>query len=326
MLKKSILFFTITLLLNTGQAFSEENHDDKFRDAEKSFFQFNNKGIDKSIEIYKKIIEKDSKSARAYAGIAKAYSYKGLLKKEGKIDYENEFNLAFENIQKALKLNASDNDVQRSLAYIYLNLNRSKEALGIANKLIEKDGENFENIFLSWSADGKVPEDVRIKNVLNSNPRFIPAHYELAESYYIRRRNPTQAINHLTKVVEISDSPYYRTYLGRLYRSKRLFTRSIEEFDRALALDPGYAYAKINKGISLHYQAKYKESTEFLLSGLASDADYPEAYYYLGGNYFRTGQKENSIKSYNRFIEEVGADTKFSQFVKQARTNMSKIN
>ncbi|MGH7885479.1 MAG: tetratricopeptide repeat protein [Thermodesulfobacteriota bacterium] len=324
------LFFILTLFLPffllITSANSKDDNDDNFSNARQSFYKLNNTELQKSIETYKKILEKDANSAKAYAGIAEAYSFIGLINKESKVEYENEFNLAYENMEKALKLDPDSSDVKRALAYIYLNLNRPKEALDIANKLLLEDKENFENVYLVWAADGKKPEDARINTILQSNPKFILANYDLAVAYYVRRRDPARAIIHLENVLKISDSPYFRTYLGRMYRSKKALTRSIEEFDKALKMNPNYSFAKINKGISLHYVGKYKESTQYLLEGLNSNPQFSEAYFFLGSNYFKTGDKNNSLLNYNRFIKETAGDSKYTNYINEARKNISSLN
>lgn len=323
-----LIIFALILLYSFGSTsgYSKNDNEDNFSDARESFYKLSNLGLEKSIEIYKKILEKDANSAKAYAGLAETYSFIGLINKESKIEYENEFNLAYENMEKALKLDPASSDVKRALAYSYLNLNRPKEALDIANKLLLEDKENFENVYLVWAADGRKPEDARINTVIQSNPKFVLAHYELADAYYVRRRDPVRAITHLENVLKISDSPYFRTYLGRMYRSKKALTRSIEEFDKALKMNPNYSFAKINKGISLHYVGKYKESTQYLLDGLNSNPQFSEAYFFLGSNYFRTGDKNNSLLNYNRFIKETAGDSKYTNYVTEARKNIVSLN
>ncbi len=319
-----ILIFSFIIGINPVN--SEEKDDKKYKEARELFFKLDEDGIEESIKIYNEILKKDPNAARALAGLAEAYSFKGFFNKASKNEYENDFILSYQHMQKALKLEPKNNHVKRALAYVYLNLNRSKEALNIANKLVESEEDNYENIYLAWSADGKRPEDVRITKVLESNSNFILAHYDLAKSYYIRRRNPSKAIIHLEKVVEISDSPYFRTYLGKVLRSRRSITRSIQEFDKALKIDPNNSFAKVNKGISLHYKAKYKESSVLILDALKSNPNFPEAYFFLGSNYYIAGDKNNSLVNYNKFLSKVAGQSKYSNYIKKARNDISKIN
>lgn len=319
-----ILIFCCTIGITSAN--SEDKSDKRYKDARKSFFKFNDEGLEKAIEKYNEIIKDNPNSAKAHAGLAEAYSFKGFFNKESKKEYENEFILSHEHMNRALSLDPNSKDVKRALTYFYLNLNRSKDALKIANKLVEDEKDNIENIYLAWAADGKKPEDERVIKVLSSDPKFIPAHYDLAKSYYVRRRNPSKAIIHLEKALAVSESPYLRTYLGRIYRSKRSITRSIQEFDKALTLDPTDSFAKINKGISLHYKAKYKESNKYLLDGIKSNPNFKEAYFFLGSNYFITGDKNNSLINYQKFLSKVAGQTQYGNYIKKAREDISKIN
>lgn len=293
-----------------------------YKKARKSFLEFNNKAIDRSIKGYNKMLETETKSARAYAGLAEAYSFKGFFNKESKIEYENEFNLAHQNIKKSLELDPDSSDVRRALVYFNLNLNRTKEALNIANKLLREKKNSWENLYLVWAADGKKPEDERIKNVIKSNSSSVLANYELAKAYYERKGDPVKAIVYLMKALEISESAYFRTYLGTIYRSRRLLTKSIEEFDKALKINPKSAFALTNKGISLYYSRNYTESIKCLLGGLKLGNKMPEAYFFLGSNYLKKGDKRKSLLNYNKFIKEVTGKTRYKNYVKIAMKNM----
>ena len=62
----------------------------------------------------------------------------------------------------------------------------------------------------------------------------------------------------------------------RLYNSRR-YEEAIEEYDKALAIDPNDKVVHYNKGLSLYYLHRYKEAIEEFDKALAIDPDYKNA-------------------------------------------------
>ncbi len=104
------------------------------------------------------------------------------------------------------------------------------------------------------------------------------------------------AIHHLKKAIDVSDSPISRNMLGKVYRSKSLVYESIEEFNKALEMNPSYTQARVNKGISLFYIQRYNESIKALVINEKLNERFPETYYFLGSKLLET-RKQGKIYS-----------------------------
>ncbi|NIQ13745.1 MAG: tetratricopeptide repeat protein [Candidatus Dadabacteria bacterium] len=327
-MKHFLLFIIISFLVSTHSTsvLSKENINKLYEDGRESFLKFNDEGFKEAIKNYKKIIDSNPDYTKAYSGLAETYSFIGYFNKEAKNEYENDFNLSYKYINKAISLDPENKDVLRAITYLHLNLNRPNDALNIARKLLQKEPENHEYLFLYWAADGKKPEDNKINRVLDSNPDFVIAHLELAKSYYRRRGNAAMAIHHLKKAIDVSDSPISRNMLGKVYRSKSLVYESIEEFNKALEMNPSYTQARVNKGISLFYIQRYNESIKALVINEKLNERFPETYYFLGSNYSKLGNREKSIAFYKKFIKITKGQSKYNYYINEAKNNLAYLN
>lgn len=296
-----------------------------FSDARKSFLLYNPPDINKSISYYNETLKNNPNDANSYAGLAESYSLLGIYKKEIKEDYENEFNLAYSNILKALSIDKENINTLRALAYFYLHLSRESEALKVANLILEKKPDDIETIYISWAAEGKKIEDPRILTVLEKKPEIIIAHVDLAKSYFFRKRRYTRAADQIKEAIKINDSPYLRTLLGTIYRTQKSISNSLIEYKRALELEQNFAPAVMNQGISLYYKRNTNKSLEKLQRAISLNPKYPDSYYYLASNYERKGHTDLALANYKQFTEMASDQLRYSALVKKANENIVKI-
>jgi tetratricopeptide (TPR) repeat protein len=116
-------------------------------------------------------------------------------------------------------------------------------------------------------------------------PNDFDTAFTLAISYLERRRVPETKRVFERMLQQFGDRPQIRVVIGRAYREAGLFSDAIEQFKRAIALDPalprghfnlGLAYLK-NEGVSALADAEAEFKAE-----LASNPDEYLANYYLG--------------------------------------------
>ncbi|MEW6095289.1 MAG: tetratricopeptide repeat protein [bacterium] len=65
--------------------------------------------------------------------------------------------------------------------------------------------------------------------------------------------------------------------MGWVYDEKKLYTKAIFCFDKAIELDPEFAYAWNNKGVALYYLGKYWKARRCAKKVLEIDPDYENA-------------------------------------------------
>lgn len=80
---------------------------------------------------------------------------------------------------------------------------------------------------------------------------------------------------------------------GVVYMDQHNYTRGREEFDRALALAPGYARARANLGIAYYALGKYDSAATALQTALATDPELLHANYALGLIYNAQGREHD---------------------------------
>jgi tetratricopeptide (TPR) repeat protein len=88
-----------------------------------------------------------------------------------------------------------------------------------------------------------------------------------------------------------------------LGEAKRDFDAAIACYDRAIEIDPNYAYAWYNKGFSLHSLQKYEQAIECYERAIKIDPNYANAWTNKGNSLNNLQKYEQAIKCYERAIE-----------------------
>jgi len=295
------------------------------KDAKKAFYSFNPKKLNKAIQYYNSTLAANPKDANALAGISETYSLLGFYKKEVHENYENDYNQAYENITKALKIDNQNTNVKRALAYNYLYLSREKEAAAVAQELLAKNPDDYEAMYIFWSAKGQRVDNPNIHKALRNKPELVIGYVELAKSYFYKKRKYTKAALQIEAALKHSDTPYLRDLLGTIYRTQRSLKKSIEQYDKALKQDSNFPPALKDLGISLFFKGDSKESINMLKKSISLNPTFPDAYYYLAFNYQKLGNKELALVNYNTFIKKASDQMRYIILVRKAKENMNKL-
>ena len=296
------------------------------KDARKAFFTFDPKKLNEAIDYYNKTLAANPNDANALAGLSETYSLLGFYKKEVHDNYENDYNLAFENINKALKADKENINVKRALAYNYLYLSREKEAAAVAQEILAKKPDDYEAMYIFWSAKGQKVDNPNIHKALRNKPELVIGYVELAKSYFYKKRKYTKAALQIEAALKQSDTPYLRDLLGTIYRTQRSLTKSIEQYEAALKQNGNFPPALKDLGISLFYKGSTNESIAMLKKSISLNPTFPDAYFYLASNYQRVGNKELARANYTTFLKEASDQMRFIFLVKKAKKNLNEIN
>jgi len=318
-----VLFIMLSLFLVSDTFAGSEIKNSK--DAKKAFYSFNPKKLNKAIQYYNSTLAANPKDANALAGISETYSLLGFYKKEVHENYENDYNQAYENITKALKIDNQNTNVKRALAYNYLYLSREKEAAAVAQELLAKNPDDYEAMYIFWSAKGQRVDNPNIHKALRNKPELVIGYVELAKSYFYKKRKYTKAALQIEAALKHSDTPYLRDLLGTIYRTQRSLKKSIEQYDKALKQDSNFPPALKDLGISLFFKGDSKESINMLKKSISLNPTFPDAYYYLAFNYQKLGNKELALVNYNTFIKKASDQMRYIILVRKAKENMNKL-
>ncbi len=335
----SILLITLvvtTACMQTNNISAKENKESKskvtantaagnYEQGRKSFAKFTPQSFQNAIKYYNKAIQLDPNYAPAYAGLGEIYSIMGYYRSEVKLEYEQYFIDAYKNILKALQLAPNSIEAQRALAYNYLHLSREKDAIATAQKVLSKDPNDYESIYIMWAANGARPGTADIAKVLKLNPNFVPAHIDLGTSYFFKSRNYARAAEHYRKAVEIADSPELHNYLGTALRTQGYYNQAAAEYRRAIELNPNYAPAHMNLGITQYYQKKMKDAIATQEKAIALNPNYPDAYFFLAQGYDKSNQPTQAIRYYRQFLDLVVGQNMYSGYAKTAKQRIAQL-
>lgn len=326
-LNRSSLLLALTIFI-IGASILWANADEKkdesklLKEAKESFLNFTPGSINSAIEKYSEIIQQNPKSANGYAGLAQSYSLLGFYNQQVKNDYENDFNKAHDYILKAISIDKNNNNVKRALAYYYLHLSREKEAGKEADEILSKSGKDYEAMYISWASGGKNPDDSRINKVLDEMPEFIEARVDVAQVLFYRKSRYSRAADQVLEAIKEHDSPYLRDLLGNIYITQHNYDKATDEFKKAMGMDPDFAPAYKDYGITLYYKSKINDSIDQLNKSVSLNPRFPEAYFYLAKNYERKGDHARSDNYYKEFLRHAAGESKYYEMILIAKQNL----
>ncbi len=332
-----LTFFITHTQLRVEDAVSEESQDanetqttpssakDFYEKGRSEYLKFTPQGFIDAIGNYKQAIKIDPKFAPAYAGLGEVYSFMGFYRYEVKDDYEEFYNRAYQNILKALQFGPNFKETQRALALNYLHLSREKDAEAAANRVLQMDPNDAESLYIVWAANGKRPNNPGIRNALRINPNLVMAHVDLGAAYFFKTGNYKKAAAHFKKAVELADSAQLHNYLGTVLRTQGYYPRAISEYKRALELEPNFAPAQMNLGITLYYINNLNESIAKEKKSIALNPNYPDAYFFLARSYEATDNPQLAIRNYKIFLDLVSEHQSYSSYAATAKKSLSKL-
>lgn len=172
---------------------------------------------------------------------------------------------ALKNINKALELNSNNIEYYYFKAYIFLKLERFKEAIDIYNFIIEK--EPNENAYINRAGayrklnnNSKAKKDC--KEAIKINDKSFPAYDTLANIYHYDEHNWEKAIENYEKMLEISsgeeDMDLYST-LAFLYIKIKKYDEALKISNVGLEKYPCNKYIYFQKIKALKKLRKYEE-------------------------------------------------------------------
>ena len=302
-----------------GQAVQDYN---KGREA---FLTFTPEGFQNAISFYKKAIAADPKYAPAYAGLGELYSFQGYYRYAVKDDYEKYYIESFENMKKALAINPNLESVQLALAYTYLHLSDEKSAIRAAQGILSKAPNNAEALYILWAAQGRNPNNPGITKALEINPNLVPALIGLGTAYYQKRRF-AQADNYYRRAEKIAPSPELHNYLGNALIYQGNYSGALAQFQSALGMNPNYAAAYMNMGITFYYMGNINEAIASLQKAISLNPNRPDAYYFMAQSYDKARKNQQATSYYRQFLDISLGQDEYSIYVKTAKQRLAALS
>lgn len=163
------------------------------------------------------------------------------------------------------------------LAQLYTELGRLDDSIGVLRKAVD---------------NGVDTESVRRKLALNLMQQGKAAEARAALGGHLDSMNPET-----------------QSALGRIAAELGEPDEALSRFDRALAIDPTFPTAIMDRGILLLTEGRLDEAERWLERALEQDPYLPEAWNGLGAIHARAGRREAAIRAWRRAVEIDGRMT-----------------
>ena len=88
--------------------------------------------------------------------------------------------------------------------------------------------------------------------------------------------------------------------MGLLYMNEKKYTEALDNFNKAIGLQPAFAEAINNRGSLLISQGKYEEAIRDFSTAIEFRSDYAEAYFNRGIAEINSGKKDAGCADWQR--------------------------
>jgi serine/threonine-protein kinase len=235
-------------------------------------FQWNKRtveGFTKAIALFQEALQKDPRFAPAYAGLADSYALLGETSLYARHPHDV-YPKAREAAARALELDEGLAEAHTSMGYLKMN---------------DYDWQGAEEEF---------------KKSIELNPNYATTYHWYSGLLSATGRNE-EAIRMMEKARDLDPiSLPIQTDLGLSYYFARQFDRAIEQYKRALDLDPNFTRTYISLSSALALTGRHKEALAEVQKAIERTGDRSRVAY-LGRVYARMGEREKALAA----IEEV---------------------
>ena len=147
----------------------------------------------------------------------------------------------------------------------------------------------------------KISEDDKIKEAAREQLAVIYYNRGLA---YARSNQYEEAINDFNKALEL-DPKYAGAYnnRGNVYHELKQYKKAIEDYNKALELNPNLTVTYSNRGITYCKLNKTEEAIEDYNAAIKLNSKYAKAYYDRGNAYYELNNYKKAIKDFKKALE-----------------------
>ncbi len=161
----------------------------------------------------------------------------------------------------------------------------------VLGEISKSEGAERERRLEEWKTLKKYFDDGRLMTfLLEEEPRLADA-------------NLDQYIYNIRSTLELKESAENYFNIAYSFGEKREYVKAIENYDRALELDPKYLDAWYNKGLALSNLKKYEEALTCYDRALELDPKYLEAWNNKGQLLKQLGRKDEAEKCFQKAKE-----------------------
>jgi tetratricopeptide (TPR) repeat protein len=102
---------------------------------------------------------------------------------------------------------------------------------------------------------------------------------------------------------------HYLELRGITFTEKGNFDKALEDYNKAIDLDPNFAQAYYNRGLQFQDKEDFDKAIQDYTKAISVDQKYKEAYYNRGNAFMKEGDSNKAIQDYSKAIS---IDTKYA--------------
>lgn len=267
-----------------------------------------------------------------------AYNNRGLVYEELK-DYK----LAERDYKKAIALNPKHITANNNLGELYEKLNKYEEALECYNKQLQIEEDDYYYINRAWcymKLHRYSEAEKDFNNVIETNPQNIYAYNGMGKMF-MEQKEYEKAAEYFKKLLDVDNTDYSKytydnicecyeklkenklaeKYLSEaiekypndesFYLSRGLFysnhdekAKALEDYEKAININPKYSYAYNNMGVVYRDMKQYEKAIEFYKKAIAIKPNNDKANENIGNVYlYNLKDYEKAVFYYTKHIE-----------------------
>lgn len=221
---------------------------------------------------------------------------------------KKEYDLALEDLKKALKLNKKSPRVHYAMGRIHEsmeNIEQAKKSYKRAADIAPQFLKAHTALVKLHQASGDIAAAaVHLDRAVAISPGDMERQMQLGQAL-IQTGQKAKAKAVLTNVMKISDTKNadVARQVGETFMDAGLYAEAQSAFKKGMALDPKDIYMYNRMGIALRRQKKFTEAINNYQLALGINPKDENIYYNLGRAYLEAGQKKNSIIAMKRALQ-----------------------
>src|SRR6266404_2490653 len=192
-------------------------------------------------------------------------------------------------LEAAVTYRPDSNEVLIDLAIGYFHVNKYDKALAALNKVISRNPRSPGALHMLGKTYFMLGDFERatneLKAALNASPKDYDVEYTLSLAYLKRREIDSARRIYDQMIEQLGEKPQLRALIGRAYRETGFLSEAIEEFKKAIALDPHFPRAHFYLGLTYLLKdgaSRLPDAEQEFKIELDSHPDEFFANYYLG--------------------------------------------